>query len=159
MMVVKNQVKGASGSSCFRNDRICDLPHGPLGFVCKANTSCVLRSQVLRPTTLVGTELKPPVGHAKDWMWNGDTVVQTLTRLLGPAGATVDLAWQHHVLLQRRRAKLVSIACCWCAAQQVSISASEFPRFPEKPEEAHARYSQAFEVNAPQHRVFLTAFL
>ena len=45
--------------------------------------------QVLKPTTLVGTELKPPVGHAKDWMWNGDTVVHTLTRLLGPAGATL----------------------------------------------------------------------
>ncbi len=51
------------------------------------NVSVKLRLQVLKPSTLVGTELKPPVGHAKDWMWNGDTVVHMLTRLLGPAGA------------------------------------------------------------------------
>ena len=51
------------------------------------SVSVELRLQVLKPSTLVGTELKPPVGHAKDWMWNGDTVVHTLTRLLGPAGA------------------------------------------------------------------------
>jgi len=41
---------------------------------------------------------------------------------------------------------LTHLSRALCAAQQVSISASEFPSFPEKPEEAHARYSQAFEV-------------
>ena len=41
---------------------------------------------MLKPSTLVGSELKPPVGPAKDWMWNGDTVVHSLMRLLGPDG-------------------------------------------------------------------------
>ena len=58
--------------------------------------------QVLRPSTLVGTELKPPVGHAKDWMWNGDTVVHTLTRLLGPAGAQRSLTESTKAQTRRR---------------------------------------------------------
>ena len=41
---------------------------------------------MLKCTTLVGAQLKPPVGPAKDWMWNGDSVVHSLTRLLGPDG-------------------------------------------------------------------------
>ncbi len=76
-----------------------------------------LRLQVLKPSTLVGTELKPPVGHAKDWMWNGDTVVHTLTRLLGPAGARVQ-ATERHTLL--KFACVSSIQCGLCVQHNKS---------------------------------------
>ena len=53
---------------------------------------------MLKPSTLVGSELAPPVGQAKDWMWNGNTVVQFLTSMLGAEGCC-PLAL-HSVLLQ-----------------------------------------------------------
>ena len=45
--------------------------------------------QVLKPTTLVGSELPPPVGPAKNWMWNGNTVHHGLTTMLGAEGIPI----------------------------------------------------------------------
>lgn len=42
--------------------------------------------QVLNPKTLVGSQLTPPVGLAKDWMWGRGSLRAALTEALGEEG-------------------------------------------------------------------------
>lgn len=42
--------------------------------------------QVLNPKTLVGSQLTPPVGLAKDWMWGRGNLRAALTEALGEEG-------------------------------------------------------------------------
>ena len=43
--------------------------------------------QVLSPKTLVGSQLEPPVGLAKDWMWGQGNLRAALAQVLGDEGA------------------------------------------------------------------------
>lgn len=72
--------------------------------------------EVLSPKTLVGTQLDPPVGLAKDWMWGQGTLRTALDQVLGET-----------------------------AAAEVTIANTSFPPFPETAEQAHVRYTHAFE--------------
>lgn len=45
-----------------------------------------LDMQVLSPKTLVGSQLQPPVGLAKDWMWGQSNLRAALTQILGETG-------------------------------------------------------------------------
>ena len=90
-----------------------------------AGSSFWMQMQVLKPTTLVGTELKPPVGHAKDWMWNGDTVVHTLTRLLGPAGVMLSATKRQKGVNPKVNSSAGSV--CSTTSQHFSLRVPQLP--------------------------------
>ena len=54
--------------------------------------SAAFLKQVLSPKTLVGSQLEPPVGLAKDWMWGQSNLRAALVQVLGKEGTSLATA-------------------------------------------------------------------
>ena len=114
-------------------------------------------TQVLSPKTLVGSQLPPPVGLAKDWMWGQSNLQAALAQVVGDEGTLPatdpchgDAPAERRIAFLRSKlehCRLQHMCVLAAAAAEVTVANTSFPPFPETAEQAHVRYTHAFEVS------------